>query len=283
MTPPGKAGNSTVLPPAASWTDFLDLARAPDSIPDGSGRHGDSRWAGATWDEALRLASVGWTHALPEVDVGIATLRERSGDGLRSTALRPAWDVTGSEVDVGAYLAGVPECMVDAVPSWTSARGRVVTFLVPAACAHTVAHRAIRNRGIALAALCTAIIEAGHSVEIWSGFAAEVARERFAAVARVIPAGEPFDVGRLIFAMAHPAMLRRLWFGVWDSSARRTAALLKQSRYGLPRPSRAEDLPADIADPYVFGYLDERDTHWATLGSAQAWCETTFRELGLLL
>ncbi|WP_215542069.1 DUF7192 family protein [Amycolatopsis sp. CA-230715] len=265
-----------------SWTEFLDLARAPDSIPDGAGRHGDSRWAGASWDEALELAAAGWTRALPEVDVGIAALRERSGDGLRSTTLLPCWDVTGGEVDVGAYLSGVPECMVDAVPSWTSARGRVVTFLVPASCSHTVAHRTIRNRGIALAALCTAIIEAGHSVEIWSGFSARVGRERFSAVAKVIPAGEPLDVGRLLFAMAHPAMLRRLWFGVWDSSARRSAALLKRSRYGIPHPSRAEDLAEDIADPYVFPNLDRHDTRWATLDSARTWCEDLFRGLGLL-
>ncbi|KJK46638.1 hypothetical protein UK23_23015 [Lentzea aerocolonigenes] len=56
------------------------------------------------------------------------------------------------------------------------------------------------QRGLALATLRTAIIDAGHSVEVWSGFA-----------------GEPPDLGRLIFAVAHPVMLRQLWFGVRDA------------------------------------------------------------------
>ncbi|QRP44059.1 hypothetical protein [Amycolatopsis sp. FDAARGOS 1241] len=134
------------------------------------------------------------------------------------------------EVDLAAYLAGVPECMVDAVPRQVSRRGKVVTFLIPAAYSHVIGHDVIINRGLALATLCTAIIDAGHSVEIWSGWATTLPTSgvllRTRAVARVISAGEPFDVGGLIFAVAHPAMLRRLWFGVWDRQPEKVAAAM---------------------------------------------------------
>jgi hypothetical protein len=270
------------LPPLRSWHDFLDAARAPETIH-GSGRHGGDDWCGGSWDEALRLAVDGWSLALREADVSVGALRERAGLGVSAITLEPTWDVTGSEVDIGAYLAGVPECMVDAVPRRTSTRGRVVTFVVPATYLSTTPHVLVRNRGIALATLCAAIIGAGHSVEIWSGWSCMVGRDRHTAMARVISAGEPLDVGRLVFAVAHPLMCRRLWFAVWDAQPRPLARRMNADNYGAPpyhcRPS---DLPTEITDPYVFPYLRPDDPQWTDLDTALDWCHRTFVELGLL-
>lgn len=273
-----------VLAPMLSWQEFLDAARAPESIPDGSGRHGRTEWAGATWEEALRLAVDGWHVPLQEQEITVGALRERAGLGTPVVSLEPVWDVTGSEVDIGAYLAGEPECMVDSVPRRVSRQGKVVTFLIPSVYDHTTPHDRIRNRGLALAALCAAIVEAGHGVEIWSGFTTRVRRDSgpCSAVARVISSGEPLDVGRLIFAVAHPAMLRRLWFAVWDGGDAGTAALLKAAQYGVPQPCRPSDLPDGITDPYVFPYLEPDDPQWRDLDTALAWCRGMFADLGLI-
>ncbi len=265
-----------------SWHDFLDAARAPETIH-GSGRHGADGWCGGSWSEALRLAVDGWPLALHEADVTVGALRERAGIGSWATTLEPTWDVTGSEVDVGAYLAGVPECMVDAVPRRTSTRGRVVTFVVPATYLNTTPHELVRNRGIALATLCAAIIGAGHSVEIWSGWSCMVGPDRHTAMARVISAGEPLDVGRLVFAVAHPLMCRRLWFAVWDAQERALARRMNADNYGAPPyhclPS---DLPGEVTDPYIFPYLRPDDPQWTDLDAASHWCHETFVDLGLL-
>ncbi|HEY0448535.1 DUF7192 family protein [Actinophytocola sp.] len=270
------------LPPLLSWHEFVDAARMPETI-NGDGRHGDSEWAGGTWAEALRLAVDGWPLALRDADVTVGALRERAGLGVAATTLEPTWDVTGSEVDVGAYLAGVPECMVDATPRRTSRRGRVVTFLVPTSYSHRTPHEQVRNRGIALATLCAAIIGAGHSVEIWSGWACMVGADRHAAVARVVSAGEPLDIGRLIFAVAHPLMLRRLWFAVWDAQDPVVAQRMFDEDYGGP-PFHCvpEDLPEQVTDPYVFPYLWRDDPQWRDLDAAMEWCHETFVDLGLL-
>jgi hypothetical protein len=271
------------LPPSWSWQEFVDAARAPDTIPDGQGRHNTGGWPGASWEEALRLARDGWTREVPEADVSVAALRERAGEEVMATQLVPVWDVTGSEVDVGAYLAGEPECMVDAAPQRISVRGRVVTFFVPAGYVNTTPHVSIHNRGMALAALCSAILAAGHSVEIWSGFCAYLGKRRCASVARVISAAEPFDLGRLIFVMAHPAFFRRLWFAAWDSAPRSWAQLMSRHNYASPPYTcYPDDLPDGVTDPYVFPYLAPEDPQWRTFDSAMAWCEGTFRDLGLV-
>jgi hypothetical protein len=271
----------TDLAPVFSWHDFLAAAQRPETIH-GDGRHAGDQWAGGSWEEALRLAVDGWPVPLLDTHVSVATLRERAGLGSAVTTLEPAWDVTGSEVDIGAYLAGVPECMVDAVPQQTSRRGRIVAFLVPACYSNKTPHTLIRNRGIALATLCSAIIAAGHSVEIWSGFVGLIDDERISAVARVVSAGEPLDLGRLIFAVAHPLMLRRLWFAVWDAQEPEVAQWVRDDQYGFPSHCLPDDLPEEVTDPYVFPYLRPEDPQWTDLDTALDWCHGMFTDLGLL-
>jgi hypothetical protein len=271
----------TDLAPVYSWHDFLAAAQEPETIH-GDGRHATDHWAGGSWEEALRLAVDGWPVPLLDTHVSVAALRERAGLGAAVTTLEPAWDVTGSEVDIGAYLAGVPECMVDAVPQRTSRRGRIVAFLVPACYSNKTPHTLIRNRGIALATLCSAIIAAGHSVEIWSGFVGLIDDDRISAAARVVSAGEPLDLGRLIFAVAHPLMLRRLWFAVWDAQDPVLAQWVRDEQYGFPSHCLPADLPEEVTDPYVFPYLRPEDPQWTDLDTALDWCHSMFTDLGLL-
>lgn len=273
------------LPPMWSWQEFVDRAQEPDTVPDGSGRWGgDEWWAGASWEEALRLARDGWTTVLPEVTAEVAELRERAVEEALTTELVPTWDVTGSEVDIGTYLSGVPECMVDSVPQRLSTRGRVVSFLVPAVYNSATPRSAVHNRGVALAALCSAILTTGHSVEVWSGYSAYLGpEERCSAVARVISAAEPFDLGRLIFVMAHPAMLRRLWFGVWDSADEDLATNMVLSGYGVPSyESLPEDLPEAVTQSYILPFLSPEEQQWDTPDTSLAWCREMFTGLGLL-
>ncbi|MCI2416885.1 hypothetical protein MOQ72_05560 [Saccharopolyspora sp. K220] len=272
------------IPPMLSWQDFLDTATAPETTDVGRSRTNATEWAGASWEEAVQLARDGWPVPLEQADVTVGQLREQAGLSKVVTVLEPAWDVTGSEVDIGAYLAGTPECMVDAVPRHVSRRGKVITFVIPMSYSSEVPHASIINRGLALATLCTAIIEAGHSVEIWCGDAGMVTPEiRFCAMVRVISAGEPLDIGRLIFAAAHPAMCRRLSFGLWDAREPAIVHAMVGADYGYPPfDCRPTDLPQEIVDPYIFPYLAAGDEQWDDLNTALSWCHWMFADLGLL-
>ncbi|WP_326569726.1 hypothetical protein VSH64_01325 [Amycolatopsis rhabdoformis] len=274
------------LPPMLSWHEFVGKAAQPPTITRPASRKSGTGWPGASWEEALRLAVDGWPVALENAGITVDELRAGAGLEHQVTELEPAWDVTGSEVDIGAYLSGVPECMVDAVPRPVSRRGKVVTFLIPAAYSNRIGHDVIINRGLALVTLCAAIIDAGHSVEIWSGFTGTLktrfAQLRTSAVARVISAGEPLDIGRLIFAVAHPAMLRRLWFGVWDAQPEDVAKAVKADAYTTPVDCRADDLPAEVTEPYVFPHLTEQDRQSDDLPTALGWAKGLFGELGLI-
>lgn len=267
-----------------SWQEFVDRAAAPATGPWGRSRMDRTEWAGAGWLEALRLARDGWTERVPEAELAVAGLHDRTRREVLTAGLHRVAGVSGSEVDVAAYLAGVPECMADTEMRQVSTHGRVVAFLVPATYSCAVDRTAIVHRGMALCALCAAVVGAGHSVEVWSGYASGIpgGHGRYHAVANVISPGEPFDPARLLFATAHPAMLRRLWFGVWDSAPPEIARLMGCGGYGEPPyDCRLSDLPDDVTDAYVFPHLAE-EPRWRTWDTALAWSLATFRDLGLL-
>lgn len=90
-------------------------ARRPTLATAASREDGPNGWAGAGWQQALELARDGWTATVPAADVIVADLRTRMADRL-TTDLARIIDVAGSEVDMAAYLSGVPECMLDAEP-----------------------------------------------------------------------------------------------------------------------------------------------------------------------
>lgn len=277
--------DQVTLPAMGSWQDFLDRMTAADTTGRGHSRlPDDDGWAGAAWPQAVRLATDGWHEHIPETDLALTELRTGAHQHTPKTRLVQTADVSGSEVDVAAYLAGIPECMLETELHSLSTQGRVVTFLVPAGYSCRADHPAIINRGKALCVLGAAIVRAGHSIEVWSGFASRCPGldARCRAVTKIVSAGEPFDPGRLMFAMAHPAMLRRCWLGVWDAATAEIARAMQESDYGTPQASVRADLPDDVDDAYVFPPLDESDHRWSNWEHALEWSTQTFSELGLI-
>jgi hypothetical protein len=270
------------LAPMRSWGEFIEAACRPESIR-GSARHKSGSWSGAKWDEALRLAVEGWHVPLADVNMNADELSAYARLHTGVPALELTADVAGGEVDVAAYLSGVPECMIEASLHRMHATRRMVSFLIPGIYSSRTQHHEVINRGLAMAALCTGVVRAGHSLEVWTSYSGLLgsAKRPFNAAAKVIDAGEPFDVGRLIFAVAHPAMLRRLWFGVWDAQPAATARLFKSNRYGRSHADRPGVLPEDIAGAMVFPVLEPAQPQWQSQQSALAWCRRTFTELAL--
>lgn len=273
------------LPALTTWQDFIDKSTAKDTTGEGHSRLSETDgWAGAGWTEAVRLATDGWNEHIPDVDLALAELRTDTRTQTPGARLVQVADTCGSEVDVAAYLAGIPECMLETELHRLSTHGRVVTFLVPVGYSCRTDHPSIINRGKALCVLGSAIVRAGHSIEVWSGFASQcpVLDARCSAVANVVSAGEPFDPGRLMFAMAHPAMLRRSWLGVWDSTDPQLARAMQDSDYGTPQGCLRTDLPDAIANAYTFPLLAGDDRRWSDWDHALEWSIETFHELGLV-
>lgn len=135
-----------------------------------------------------------------------------------TTTVESYADVSGAWVNVDDYLTGVPECMTEYTITADRGQTPIVPIVVACAVLACVDTEAIKARGHALVALIEAIETTGRSVEIWADMTSKGERTynspthyaRFSI--RLKAAGDPLDVGMLMFCMSHPGFFRGLGF-----------------------------------------------------------------------
>lgn len=216
-------GDSGIQCPAPVWrlpsvAAMVEEARKDSTDPRGrSSRDRDDSWAGGTFEEVCDVARHGW----PEGAAMVAKLARGIAVRLpQEQASTPYHDVAGSYVDIGRYVSGEPECMVDFRPEIRAQRVVKIGFNVSV---HGgTATEAMMERGAAVAVLVDRLEAAGVRVEVMAyGQGAPV----WTMEVCVKPADAPLDMDRVAFALGHPGFFRRLFFGVQDAAgvAERTA------------------------------------------------------------
>lgn len=167
--------------------------------------------------ESVEMLRHGWQDELAEtLEVAESAVSLASQEHMVDT-FAPQWDVTGAEVDVARYLSGEPECMIDFPLSKTSKSGKVVTLVASICYSGVVRTESINKRGRVMAALALALAQLGHATEIWVDISLGDSSGA-SAYQRICVKGvnDELDPAVLMFALAHPAMLRRVAFGSWD-------------------------------------------------------------------
>lgn len=241
-----------------------------------------AEWSGTdTYTEASALAHHGWTEPRESVNdiVGSITgeLRE-----LVIESVAHVHDVSGCEVDVSTYLTGQPECMVDYVLAPETAHREVVTILASVVASAGVSSERIQRRGAAVCALVDLVARAGYTVEVWAD--SSVTRNGMTETQqiRVHAPEDRLDVDAIMFALAHPAMLRRVMFSLMEhatsATRRRIGSHSTGGGYGAPTPPAADRLPH--APTITLGNVHSGS--FDTPEQTAAWVRTQLANLGIL-
>lgn len=192
------------------WTDFLNSCCRPTTR---SGRRsrttGDKYFFGThSWDDALALARAGWPEGTNKVRGIVGTLTQ----DLFTEVMRPTprQDVTGQWFDPGLVAEGIPECCYE----WTEVResGPAIKIVVNGCVSAGVSTDTIMNRGAAVCAFVQALELAGRQSEVWLG----INSDNYDIHICIKRADSPLQLDQLTFALAHPAVLRRLAFSHWE-------------------------------------------------------------------
>jgi hypothetical protein len=202
-----------------SFGDFYNYAK--DNIqPLSSDKREENNWSGTkSLAQACDLARNGWTAVRPEVDELLGDLTERLADKL-DNLYKPMYDFGGAYVDMGRFVEGDPECMVtfQAVPE--GAMGRVIKIAVAGTASAMIDPEWIRKRGVAVISLVDTINKLGFGVELWwdSTIEGKDGLDHSTAV-KLHDSSDTLDINSVMFALAHPSMLRRLTFSVQEQSS----------------------------------------------------------------
>lgn len=263
------------------WSEWVELASQKHKGQSHAYR-GD--FCRETMAEALeRATGAGFWEALPEAEAFAARVEAEVDLTTSQVTFSSRYDVAGAEVDMGRFLSGEPECMIESVPFQVARQGRAVRVVVPGCYNGETSIQSVRNRGAAVVALCLTLSRAQHPVEVWVGFANHgKSGARYAYMVRVQKANEPLDEGRIMYALAHETSNRRLCFSVKEQGDATTREDLRITATGggygtIPRYVELADLPDEQANTIILEDFDQQ-SDWSER-AAVAWLNRTITEL----
>lgn len=194
--------------------DFVRYAR---DTPPADGVHVDSRdpcsergfFGTAKFEDAVTLASAGW----PEGAARVAALREGCEAFLAAAKAAKTrgygWDVTGDFIDVGRLLSGEPECCGQEQDG-LGLGSRVASIRLNACVSASVSTDAITARGLTVLVAADLLESCGIRCEVLVSLATYYEGRLVEANVTVKQPGDPVDIDRLAFSIAHPSFFRRL-------------------------------------------------------------------------
>lgn len=273
---PQSTAKSQILRHYHSWQEWLEASQADTDMTEShrSSRATDETHAknalSASFEEGLQLAINGWQDQITHAERLCNQVSDEIITRRMATTFNPEYAVAGAVVDIGLYMAGDPECMVLGGPFEISKAGRAVRLAVPVGYPWTTSPETVIRRGAAVMALATLLARANHPLEIWAGPSCNNGSGmRLTYMVKVQAADEPLDAGRLMYAIAHPSMLRRLAWSVRETEDSTTRLHMSISEYGnygqSPRNLFESDFPEDetVGNSIILPPLEDGGQYWA--------------------
>lgn len=244
--------------------EAISLAFDPerDSLGRSSREHPakDSWDARAGFNGCIELARQGYPAGTARLRQRLETLAPSMRENLRPRAV---WDVAGSQVDVGRYLAGEPDCMIQVRRS--RRQSLVLRIGIERAVSYGTTADDIEATGASALAVVERLRTVGIAAELYATFTLDnrhkANAETYQLQVKIQDASRPIDMDVLSFWTIHPGALRRLAFGVFEqepADVRRAFGFHTLGNYAFPTtcddgfdeyaPARKDQVEEWIAD-----------------------------------
>lgn len=217
-------------------TKLLDNLPKLKAMDEASQDDSNAAWAGADWEKSVKYLTEGWKAGVAKLDVQpVGALHE----ALRP---KPEWDVSGSEVDMGAFLSGVPECMTEMVRRRRAAQ--VVRIGVDKAISCACPASRIEAMGRQILLLVEGLRLGGVPAEVWVQQMVGGSGATYDLAVCVQEPGRPVDVSVLAYWVGHPAALRKTIFALEElepMNVRESFGFKRRGGYGMPMRGKGKD------------------------------------------
>lgn len=267
-----------------SWGDLIDRAEAPSTMADRdrSSRQQSTYRSEFTmtrdFAEALKLARDGWHEGTDRA----AKRADLVCDKLGSRMMRDDFyfQTTGIMFDVDRVLQNEPECWLNYEQVNVDAPGRILRLVYNPSTSSAVSTDVLLHKGATVAALVSLLERANFRVQVDLAWCGEGDRGiSFQMLCTIKRPDQDADMSRLVFAFAHPAMLRRILFSVRET-------LPASDRVPLRTPGRAmkpTEAPVELQGDIYIGCSNSECVAWSSERSSQRWIEAKLKEQGITL
>jgi hypothetical protein len=200
----------------------------------------DDKWAGGTYSAMHKYLEYGWSRdrdsVTEDVERTMDELRERLNLHL-DTGFRETYDVSGGYVDIGRYLDGEPECMVEQWVEPMPKKGKVLKVLTNITASAFIDSATISKRGRAVVVATEVLHRMGFGLELWCGEAVKGNEDRTSEMVKIKEAGDPMDWDAVMFMLSNPMNLRRVTFALnelRDKDQKQRMGFTEYGGYGSP-------------------------------------------------
>lgn len=255
-----------------SWGEYVDAAAATPETNRGMGDGNYERnfYGYETLQEAVEHARHGWSEPRKEVDVLVGKISDKVAP-VTKPAFTSYFDVSGGTVDIGRFLDGEPECMVETRMVEIAQSGRVVGILINGCYSAGIKDKDIRVRGAAVVGLIDALEKAQYSTEVWL----EISHKTISYLVKLKGASDALDIDTLMFAIGNKGCFRHLNFSLQDLEDV-SLRVGKGNSYGyVSKLSCAELVGAQICL--------EAMRYGSEEASAEVWIKNRLSDFGLLI
>lgn len=209
-----------------------------------SARDGKNKWAGSSYDGALKMLTAGWKTGrvkMEEFQRGI-----KNNIQPRDLGPQPFFDVTGEECDIGRYCSFDPENMLDFRFEETNKHGRIIKIMVQGWVHAGAKQTQMLRRGAAAIAIADALENAGYRVELELYFYnRESSAYHSIFYVPVKAADQNLQIDRLTYLFCHVSVMRRLWFRIAEQMQPEDFHNYITKHYGTTAPVPKELMQAD--------------------------------------
>lgn len=244
--------------PKEDYEKRYTLAELTDLLPSlqqYSHRGGDG-WSNGSWATVNDMAVNGWQEGLDRSMSIIDSALETVEQTVDMPRWEVEWDYVGGEVDVGRYLSGIRECMIEPDPVQVSLVGKVVTLDIGVCCSAAISADNIVKRGTACVALAMALQRCDHAVEIWISYDQVAPNGKTLSLKTLIKAAnDSIDPALLAYWLAHPTVQRLVMFGLCDADVRQ----VPREWYSAPNRYRVGGAVETLPDGTI--YLPGNESH----------------------
>lgn len=229
----------------------LDEPKSPDAENASRKEHRRHDWdLGVGYDGAVQLLRGGWQEGMDKASELLDALDIRTAKG-NSTE----WDygVSGPLVDIGEYMAGNPECLLEPIDIVGQGNVYLSLYAGYAASCETDA-RVILARGVAIAALVDRLERIGIRIKLHAYNAVDgYGGVKGAFVFHLKDYHHRLCLNDIMFGFAHPAMLRRITFAVYERSRHQEIRKMTHCGYGMPSTMNASHIDCEPGSVFIDG------------------------------
>ncbi len=231
----------------ADWFSFVKQAEMGKSIlPDNQrdSRNTDrSDWYGASWEEALYLAKVGWQDGAKKIQLKMDLINTHIPAKRLVNELHMEQAGPGT-IDMDRLRMGHPEPWIVWKPEEKQVDGdKIVRIVFNASASAMVDTDAIFDKGALVVTLIDLLERSGKRVELVWAESSGYSDYGITTIVQLKNASDILDIDKLAYALCHPSALRRLQFSIMEQAPKQYLQKCGvPGGYGTPRTYKEDVL-----------------------------------------